>query len=316
MLSALKFVQGSIAKKDFVPALTHFRIKDGVVRGYNGRIALSSPINLDLDVTPKAVPFVKAIEACTTTIALSRSSNGKLYIKSGSFKAFVDCTEEEYPHIAPEGEYTPTDYPILSVLRKLEPFIAEDASRPWARGILFRGKSVFATNNIILVELWTGLSFPCEVVIPYTAVSEIIRLKQEPIAIQVSPTSLTFHFEGERWLRTQVYDLEWPDIGKVLNQEGNPVPIPKGFFEALLKLKPFLGEGERIYLREGQVSTSNEDAEGATIEVPDIRTTACFNHEQLSNLEGIATAIDFAGYPKPCLFRGEKLRGAIIGIRL
>ena len=40
VLSALKFVQGSVAKKDFVPALKHVVIENATVRGFNGVLAL------------------------------------------------------------------------------------------------------------------------------------------------------------------------------------------------------------------------------------------------------------------------------------
>ena len=56
MLAALKFVQGAVARRDFVPALTHFYIADGFVKGYNGRIAICAPIDVDLVATPKAAP--------------------------------------------------------------------------------------------------------------------------------------------------------------------------------------------------------------------------------------------------------------------
>ena len=316
MLSSLKFVQGAIAKKDYVPALTHFHIGDGFVRGYNGRIALCGPINLDLNVNPLAVPFVKAIEACTKTITLSRSSNGKLYIKSGSFKAFINCSEEEYPDIEPSGTIIPITQPIIAPLKILEPFIAKDASRPWARGILFRGQSVYATNNIVLIEIWTGYNFPVEVIVPHAAVVELIRIKEEPEAIQVCSNSITFHFEGKRWLKAQLQTDTWPDVTKILEQESNQSPLPEEIFTALETIKPFVEDTGRAYLVDGRVSTSAESAEGASVEVDGAVGPACFNLQQLMALRGIAKTIDFSSYPAACIFYGNKLRGALIGIRI
>ena len=54
LLDALKFVQGSVAKKELQEGLTHFRIVDGTVRGFNGTISLCSPVPLNIDCTPKA----------------------------------------------------------------------------------------------------------------------------------------------------------------------------------------------------------------------------------------------------------------------
>jgi hypothetical protein len=74
MLDALKFVRGAIARKDLVAALSHFRISGGRIKGYNGKIALCCPLPLDLDVMPKAEPFVKAIATCEQTVAIDRKS--------------------------------------------------------------------------------------------------------------------------------------------------------------------------------------------------------------------------------------------------
>src|SRR5690606_40453146 len=71
-----------------------------------GSLALCSPIDLDLEVTPKADPFIKAIATCKDTVQLNMTPAGRLSIKSGSFRAFVDCTDEAYPDIQPDRKST------------------------------------------------------------------------------------------------------------------------------------------------------------------------------------------------------------------
>lgn len=317
MLTSLKFVQGAVAKKDFVPALTHFRIEGGKVMGHNGRISLCAPISIDLEITPQAIQFVKAIEACKSTINLSRSSNGKLYIKSGSFKAFVQCMEEEYPDIRPEGDLIPIEKPIVEVLRRVAPFIAQDASRPWARGVLFRGKSLYATNNIVLIEYWTGYQFPVEIIIPNAAVQEILRIKEEPESIRVCENSVTFHYKGDRWLKAQLSTGEWPDVSGILDRKANADPLPEGTFEACETLLPFVTD-DKIFLSDGRISTTTqaEALDGASVEVDGIVGPACFNVKQMLALKGVMTKIDLSSYPAPSLFYGDSLRGAFVGIRV
>ena len=132
MLKELKFVQGAVGKKEFIPAITHFCIENGHVRAYNGTIALSSPIACDLNCKPKAVPMVQAIGKCNETISLSMTPAGRLSIKSGSFKAFIECIEESQAHVTPEGEEIFFDGEILLAgLKTVQDFIGNDASRPW-----------------------------------------------------------------------------------------------------------------------------------------------------------------------------------------
>ncbi len=319
MLSALKFVQGAVARKGFVPSLTHFRIEGGKVKGYNGNLALCSPIPLDLSVTPKAGSFVQAIQTCKEATQLHMTPAGRLAIKSGKFRAYVECTDEVYPDIRPEGtriQLNP-DNALLPVLKLLRPFIAEDASRPWARGVLFRNGSAFATNNIILIEHWMGYDFPVEINLPAPAVAEIIRIGKEPTSMQVSEGSITFHYdETGRWLRSQVYTTQWPDVAKILDTVGELKPIPEGLFEALEDIAPFADDVNRCYFLDGKISTVQEgDQSGASMEVEGIAGGPIFHCQQLALLAGVAHSADFSRYPAPCPLAGEKLRGAIVGVR-
>lgn len=317
MLSDLKFVQGAVARKDYDPKLVHFCIQDGKILGYNGAIALCTPTDLPLNCYPKAVPFVKAIATCKDTVELHLTPNGRLCVRSGKFTAHVDCLEEGYPVISPEGEIVPLDgCPILEVIESISTFIGQDASRGWARGILLRGQSALATNNIVIVERWLGYHFPVEVNIPEAAVDELLRIGEEPTAIQVSENNITFHFEKNRWLRTQVLSTDWPDVSRILDREVvTPGPVPEGLIAALEDLSPFTDDDVRVFFHDGIVSTVPQDGIGASVQVEGIKAGPCYNIKQLQKLLAVAKEVDFSVYPDPCLFYGNKLRGAIVGMR-
>lgn len=317
MLDALKFVQGAVAKKDYQPALTHFRIAGGRVKGYNGTIALSTPIALDITATPKALPFVKAIERCTGTTSVHVTPTGLLSLKSGKFQARIECHDEDdaelLDSIEPEGVRAEFPGVVIQALKTLTPFISEDASRPWSRGILLRGNSAYATNNIILAEYWLGQQLP-EINIPEAAVAELIRIGEEPAATTIGENSITFHFENGRWLRSQLLGTSWPDLDPILSQEGDFKCFPDGFFEAVEVLKPFVDEAGRIYFREGKICTSIFDGQGASVDIEGLPAKGAFNFKHLLALQEVVTGIDFTKHPQPCPFRGERLRGAILGM--
>ena len=317
MLKDLKFVASGIARKDFVQALQHFRIENRTIKAFNGMMGLSCPIDLDLDVTPKADSFIKAIQTCKDTIALHVTSKGKLSIKSGNFKAMIECIPKEtYPEINPEGDFIDLTMPILSTIKKLAPFISEDASRPWSRGVLFKGQSAYATNNIILLEAWLGVNFPVTVNIPRDAINELIRINEEPLKMQVSANRITFHFEGDRWLSCQTFSTEWPNLSKLLDKDCMPEKFPEGLFDAIEDLSPFVDELERIWMNAGIVKTSFDDESAASVELESIKHECCFNHKHFLSLKPIAETIDLSTHPMPCLFFGDKIRGAIVGMKI
>lgn len=315
MLDALKFVKGAVAKKDFVPALTHFRIENGLIKGYNGKIGLCSPIDLDLNVSPRAVPFAKAIQTCKTTVSMHMTNSGRLAIKSGKFKAFVECTEEIYPDVKPEGDIIELAGDFLPAIKKIAPFIAEDASRPWAKGVLFCNESAFATNNLIVIEYWLGYSFPTPVNVPQVAINELIRINQEPVSIQLTENSITFHFEDGRWLRSALLDLGWPNVYKVLDGDSHQTPPPSTLFDAVEDLSPFVDELGRMWFTNEKITTCLDDDIGASINMEGLPEAGCFNNKQLLLLNKVVEKIDFTLYPRPCLFTGGPMRGALIGFR-
>lgn len=316
MLKELKFVMGAVGKKDLLPALTHFRIENNTVRSFNGTIALSTPIPLDINCVPKAEPLVKAIQNCDETVTLNMTPNGKLSIKSGAFRALIECVDHETPHAVPEGEFFDIDgEALLSAMQGVSPFIGNDASRPWSNGVLLMGHSAFATNNVMAVEYWCGKPFPRICNVPKAAIKEMLRIKEAPIAAQATDTSITFHYEGDRWLRTQLLETAWPDIPKLLTMQSNQVPVDPRLFESLDKLKPFADKMGRVFFKDGTMSTHSHKDEGASVELDTINFNGIYQMEMFILMKGIALTADFTSYPKPCMFMGNMLRGVIIGMR-
>lgn len=317
MLKELKFVQGAVAKKDLLPAMTHFRIEGGTVRSYNGTLAISSPLPFDIDCCPKADQLVKAIGLCDDTITLSITPGGKLRIVSGSYRDYIELVEGETPHVGPEG--APLDFDgqvLLDAFKLMYPFIGNDASRPWSAGILLNGQSAYATNNTCVVEYWLGAPFPHQINIPRACIKEMLRVDEAPTHGQISGNSVTFHYEDGRWIRSQLLNVEWPleMIGKILNVPSNPVPVPAELFTAIDKLKARADGTSRVYINNGLLTTSQQEEEGASYELDGIEFVGCYNMAMFALLNGVVETADFTLYPDPAMFFGGPMRGAIVGM--
>lgn len=327
LLEALKFVKGSVARKDPVPALTHFDIRNGAIRGFNGVICMSAPIALDIDCQPKAVPFIKAIEICEgldSTPALSMTTAGKLTIKSGKFKVHIECSPDPFPDIQPEGDRIEVSPGLLAAFKALAPMIAEDASRPWARGILLREGSAFATNNVVIGQYWVGASLPFDMNIPDECVKEILRVKMDPTGISATPQSVAFHYADGSWIKSQLLTTDWPNVSPVLDRPSSPAPVPPDFFPDLARLAPYADTTRRVFIRGGSLSTHVEEGSGASAAVEGLGETlrGVYNLDLLRSLDGLVASIDLSLYPQPALFFGPNtdagypvLRGAVVGMK-
>ncbi len=318
ILKGLKFVQGAVARKDFIPALKHFLIENQTVRGFNGTLALCSPIPFDISCKPDATSLIKAIANCEETIQLSLTKAGSLGIKSGKFKVNIKCIQEDTPHVEPEGNIVQVDGEVLLAgLKSVEPFIGNDASRLWTNGVLIKDGSLFATNNVLLVQYWIGVAFPHVVNIPQAAVKEMLRIGEPPTCVQLAENSITFHYTENRWVRTQLYVTEWPDLGKILNRESVQIPINEEIFKGLEAIKSFVEDRvECVIFKPGAIATHDDEGVGSSFEIADMRYEGRYKLSMLALLEGRAQTIDWTGYPGPCLFQGGMLRGAIIGLKL
>lgn len=319
---ALRFVSGAVASKDYEPALCHLLIKDGRVLAYDGLLSASSSIPIQLHAKPHAKMLAQAVKAAgeAETIALNMTPKGRLSFKSGSFQVFVEClpNEDDMTPPLPEGEEVQITDELFSSITDLAPFMGIDASRPWAMGLMLRGNSTWATNNIVFAERWHGSAFPYDIILPASAVAELIRIGKKPTKVQVTHASATFWFGEDRWLRTQLIEGAWPPkISTIFDAPHSPEPFPPGFFEGLDTLKGFLGkERPVVYLLPGKLATSSEEGVGASVvlDMPQ-GSGQLFNHMTLRSIETIASKIDFTMHPNPCIFYGNKLRGVIIGMR-
>lgn len=319
LLQPLKYLQGAVARKDYVEQLCHVLIKDGVAIAYDGLLSMSTPIDVDLHVKPHARTLMKAVAACddAKAIDLSMTAGGRLTVKCGKFRAHVDCLpyESDLAQPLPQGVDVQVAATLLDSFKTLAPLMSVDASRPWAQGLRISGNSTYATNNIILAEYWHGSNFPYNIILPADAIRELIRIGENPVGCKVTETSASFFFSGNRWLRTQLVVGQWPDeqIAALLARGGNLQPIHPELFDSLETLKPFANEAGDVHLFPDRVATSLTDGEGAQVELDYPCGKGSYHLGQLLSLRSIASKIDFSTHPKPCYFQGAKLRGVIIG---
>ena len=322
LLNALKFAAIGIANKDYVPDLVHFNIAGGKVRAFDGLMSVQCPIGIDIQARPHAKDMLKAIAACMDTkapLAISTTQAGKISLKAGDFTAYVKCLpldEQSVVFPSPTGTFVPVSKEILASLQVLAPFMAVDASRPWAMGVRFAGDCAYVTNNVVLIQRWHGAALPREVIIPAATVKEIVRIDREPQYLQLDETSVTFWYDENTWLRSQLVDGVWPENIEKIFEAPDAVfePVSKQIFPALEKLRVFADDRDRVYFREGSISTHETPGEGATVALQ-VATGGLYNGKQLRALDGVAQAIDWGYYPKPAPFKGEKLRGVICGMR-
>ena len=222
MLKTLNFVKGAVSTKDLIPVLTNFHFYSGRVQGGNGRITIDAPLELGgIDITVPAVPFLKAIDTCEGILDfenLKITEAGRLSIKKGKFRSVLPLSNsDEFPLVEPSEGKARHVPPILSALKRLRPFVGDDATRPWACGVLFKNGYAYATNNVVMTRVIMDFG-DCEFNLPGFAVDELLRINKEPESIIIDDNAVTFFFGKLGWLRSQLFSAEWPDVERFFEE--------------------------------------------------------------------------------------------------
>lgn len=321
MLDVLKLVMGAVATKDMVPILTHFCVyRDllnltGRIQGSNGVVYVDAAF--DHNITDCSVPaqrFLKAVSACDGMPTFGLTEGGKLSIKHGRFKAYLPILSvEDFPRAMLDGERFDLAPGFVSAISRLQPFISDDASRPWSLSVLLSKDFAYATNNVILARtpiVWTS----ADLALPLDLVEQLLEIGTDPDAIYIGPSHVGFSY-GDTWIRSAVMVLVWPDVARFISKVPADEHVPDELVSAVTRIKDFCVNDKFPIINFGtQVSTDNGEY-GASFEGFDL-PEARFHADQLMKVLSLATHINFSSYPKPCAWRGDGLEGMISGLRM
>jgi DNA polymerase III sliding clamp (beta) subunit (PCNA family) len=319
MRDTLNLVRGAVSTKDLLPVLTHFHIYDGRVQGGNGRIAIDAPCPelAGFDCTVPAERFLKAVDACDGEPRLKLTAGGKLIVSKGKFRAMLPLANHAaFPKITREHKHsvqTPRAK-LLPVLRKLYSFIGEDASRAWSCGVFFSGGYAWATNNVVLARV--PYDEPRAYILPIFAVDELLRIGQEPAAIENEDNALSFGFVDGWWMRCQKLEGAWPDVAAFLPAQPSDSYAPaKALADAVRKVQPFCPDPKHPVIQTGPEGVSTLDGDMSASVGHDGLPPGRFRAEPLLAVLDAAAGIDLSTYPKACYWRGAGIDGVIVGLR-
>lgn len=203
----LKFM-ASHAGGTYAPTLAHFYIYNGRLQSGNGRYAVDCPCDLPAACV-HADKLHAAFQACRGEPTATLGPTGYT-VRSGKTRARLPVLDPAtYPVVAPDAETEHTAPGIAAMLKRIAPFVAEDASRPWATSVCLKGGFAYATNNVVLCRVPFTAGFAESINIPLATVEAIISLG-EPVGMGVSELSATFYFEDGTWVKTQLIGGDWP----------------------------------------------------------------------------------------------------------
>lgn len=314
LLDAIKFV-GLVAKDVGPIHETHIYIGSNWVTAFNGVIAAGHRITEDICACPHSTLMIQALTRCTEQISFTQIDQVKLSIKSGKFKAIIPCIDPTLLKLAaPDEPIANIDNRFIDGLEIVGTLTNENAQNIYSASIMMNGMSLVSTNaGKIIFEYWHGIDLPPGLALPKAIIEPLVKANKKLIKFGFSLSSVTFYFEDESWIKSQLYSKKWPDVSDVLNRPSTVTPVPVDFWNALDAIAPFASEGMAHFGRDSLASHDNP-ATGACYEVAGLLPGPIFPIRQLALIKPHATSIDFMA--KDCLmFYGNQIRGAIAGVK-
>jgi len=311
MLEAVRFI--SIAQRNEGTAYqTHCALYDGFLISFDGIISAGCKVESTLQCCPHTLKLLAALAHCGEEVNITLDAF-KLAVKSGRFRALVPCVEfSDLIYTTPDEPVAPLNDSLLRAFNLVAPLATEGAQTVYQAAILLNGGSVIGSNGAVLFEVWHGIDMPPGIVLPKAAIAAVLKAGKPLSKFGFSDRSFTFHFEDGSWIKSQLYDEEYPDVSEIIDKPVNPWPIPDHFYEAVEAVAGF-SENDSVYFRD-RAFWSHADASAATsFEIEGLPTGPIFAGKYLKMLQGVAERIDFQTYPSMAYFFGENVRGVVMG---
>lgn len=311
LIAALKFI--SLAqRKEGTVYQRHCYIADRCIVASDGILSIGCKIEEEIKCCPATLTLLSTLQKCKDGLEIKEVTESRLELKSGAFRSIVPCVsaQEIINPINPDpgiGQIGPSLAKAFEVLGPLSTDSAQDVAYA---SILLRSGSALATNGHVAFEFWHGYNLPT-VAIPKAAVEAVAGCGKTLCGFGYNEgRSITFFFDDDSWIKTQLFTDEWPDVDSILNRQSNAWPVPKGFFQGVDTLAPF---SDAVFFGENDLHSHPNGTEGATFTVEGIAPGQIFANKYLKMIESLATRIDFTTYQNMLYFFGENIRGLILG---
>lgn len=319
LLEVVKFLS-TVARDEGSPAETHILLSNKTATAFNGIVGAGALIDEDIKAAPHAKTFLNALMKCGENYQLTQVDQNKLSIKSGPFKANIPCIDPALLYFpTPDANVAPITDKFKEALELVEKVKPENGQRVVTLSFLLNGPSIISTDGKILIEAWHGLDMPTNIPVPKALIPVILNSKKLT-GFGLSNTTITFYYEDNSFIRSQLYAESWPDVSHILNAPSNPSPVPSNFFKALEAIGSFSEKGF-AHFEDGKLQSHDVSEKGAEYEVAELKKGPVYSIKYLTMLKDIIENVDFytqaVGHNRKqgsmLIFTGKNCRGVLMG---
>ena len=281
----------------------------------NGRYTVDVPCSMPI-CTVDAAKLASAWGVCDGDPTF-RVTDASLLVVGLARRSRLGLSEgADYPRTIPTPKTSHTAPGVATLIERLRPFVATDSSKVWANGICLHNGFAYATNNVILCRIPFPTVLPETVIVP-SACFDAVVARGEPIDMGVTADSVTFYFEEDVWVKTQLIASSWPthvvdNHVKDLTETGwsTPHELLAGVLDAAVKLADM--RIPVVEFREGGLKLLDETFEADDLSLP---ATGRLNARMAALVFEHATAVQWHFKPDVHAFKADDVIGLFGGQR-
>jgi hypothetical protein len=306
-------VRRALSRQGIVDRLTYYLVKDGFVCASDGRMTAGAPFPSNLTFLVPGGEFEKVVDHLQGNTTELTLLDGKLLLKSGRLRATIETLPLDqafYPH--PEGAWLPPPDGLVEALRRVRPFVSDNATRPWALCVSLRTGAIMATTNVALVEVACPALLCDELLLPCWAVDFILFHPAKLTGVIFQQNNACFQWDDKSWMVSQLGEGKFPEVcsGMLDNGEDPTWEIPQEWRDALIGISK-LCSGEILC---GAVSMVGKTEKSVVeYEVTSPAEASKWEQRYLTTVVQAATHLALTSWPKPARFKGTGIRGVIAG---
>jgi hypothetical protein len=314
LIAALKFI--SVAQKKIGTAQQQFCAMAGNwIVASNEILTVGSKIPEDLNACPHTYQLLDALQKCGEELNITQLSENVLSIKSGEFRALIPCiTGRELKFSCPDPMTFRIDNNIQKAFDCIACLATEGAEYAYLAAVLLKNATAVSTNGSAILEYWHGLQLPGEYLVPKASAIAVAKAEKNLAGFGFSPNSVTFYFEDESFIKTQLFPDKFVDYQNVFNPNINVWPIPEQFYKAVRTIETFTNNSI-VYFRRGALATADvQTTECTTYKIDGLPENMAFNTKNLLLIEHAVEKVAFDETTHSMYFYGSNVRGALKAI--
>jgi hypothetical protein len=314
ILAQFKKVKAAIDANDFT-ALSYVTIKDGWMKATDSRMTIAVQVDLDLDVMIPGAEFEKALTVLGADCKIEQKEQS-IVVKVGRRRITINTLlPEDRTDFEPIGEMHSVSADFMQGLRACAPFMSDDYSKMYACTVHVKEGALFATNNVSIVEYKVKACPDIDAGLPEWLVKYMLSRNEKVRMISATSQAICVWFEDLSWIRSSRVSNEMPDmVFKIIdNNPAADIEVTKEWRDSFDTVSKMSNEVVTIGAERMEAGV------GQAVLIDEVNTAVeddtHWNPKFMAPVVKLATHIDLSPYPGACPWRGEGVRGLVIGRR-